>query len=465
MKVAFNKELLIKHRFWLILVLVVPFAAGAIFILSTSVPAATYKTKDELEKKVKAAADAALGLADVKTGKAIEELKKLAAILNSKQNEIHEAAFKAQEQFYTWPVEIEKEFEFTYVPESKTHPEAKGLFAEKIRINKDLAGLPKDELDKNMVHGQIIEVQGTKYIRIEDRSKKKYKFYNTRGIDIVKAGEASKLTFKSLQKSQYVSVFFQKGKYFQDPLTDEELPLYRTSYKEQIFPILALVQPIDARGQGRVRLGTWDFAPRAEPPANVPFFYYQKTEWPQDGTNYSYDVWIAQENLWIQRDIYSLIKDANDSIGKFKVRKEKGPPIRYVCTNPFWEIDIEVKAENTIKATFKNLLPRGQKWDFDLKIYTSNTPGVEPLALKPPKDAAPFNARGYNKKMPGVELDDEQSFTLKTIDDKKALVVDLEKTDILAVEQELTWECSRRAPHRRHLHRPAESQRQSRIAP
>jgi len=60
--------------------------------------------------------------------------------------------------------------------------------------------------------------------------------------------------YESLKINDKVTVKFNKGKYFNEPLTAEEKSVYVKSSLSQIDPLLAQVEPMNEKGEGVVQL-------------------------------------------------------------------------------------------------------------------------------------------------------------------------------------------------------------------
>jgi hypothetical protein len=92
---------------------------------------------------------------------------------------------------------------------------------------------------------------------------------------------------------------------------------------------------------------------------------------------FSAEAWIAQENVWIQREIFRLIKGVNDDISVFRpivewpvdknaktfdqdlARGEK-KNFAYRFQNVNFEVSLTLEANDTLKFKISNLLPRKQ---------------------------------------------------------------------------------------------------------
>src|SRR4029450_13665165 len=108
MAVKFDKEMLIKHRFWVLLGASLPLVLVALFILITSVGAHI----EELKKKTK---NKFTEVANAKTPAGPEVVKvrgEVAAKRKESETEVHADAFKAQERIATWPKAVQDRFDF-----------------------------------------------------------------------------------------------------------------------------------------------------------------------------------------------------------------------------------------------------------------------------------------------------------------------------------------------------------------
>ncbi len=194
-----------------------------------------------------------------------------------------------------------------------------------------------------------------------------------------------------------------------------------------------------------MRLGDW-LADPTKPdvlPKPSPFFHYQDKDehWPI-GKDFSEDAWIAQENLWIQREIYTLIKKANEYVSVFEPRvAKKKAANKYAFSNPYWDLELELdRKKSKVAVHFKNLLPRGQKLDFKLKVYVNqkikSTKKGKGSSSSGPLNVAPLNPAGFSKDRKTAD----DGFDWHKAEFDLDLRAGLEAKDIYRVEQMLTWE-------------------------
>src|ERR1700677_3839027 len=164
MKVNFNKEMLIKHRFWVLLGFAFLVGLVPLVLLATTVKAAIDQKKDELDKAQKKAQEEAKQL-EVRTQKEIDALKEQNEKLSGTKDDVHLKAYLTQQAMHTLPVQMEEQYDFT-----------KGLFAEMIRLNtdKEKDTLGDNGLKNNIVHG-VIEDGNVDFILVRDRKGKMWK--------------------------------------------------------------------------------------------------------------------------------------------------------------------------------------------------------------------------------------------------------------------------------------------------
>ena len=204
---------------------------------------------------------------------------------------------------------------------------------------KKLSECPADQ--PNFVYGEVVEAK-KEYITLKVRDakdkNKQMKFQRTPSIKIlgtVKGKENQPRAFIQINVRDVLSVFFQVGKYFGDQFTEEEREEYKNYYRTQLPAIIDQVEPYNpAKGEGVVQLADFgyddilklrdraSFKKDAEPPTPGKSFHFvpkfnmvgkdSKDESASD------DVWIAQEDVWIQEELFRLIRVANDFVSKFE---------------------------------------------------------------------------------------------------------------------------------------------------
>jgi hypothetical protein len=354
----FDKDMVLKHRFWIGIAVAYPLAVVAIGILLTSVSgsitAERNRIKGDLEKVKKVPPE-------VYNKDGIAKYTEMSDKAISKQTVVWNDAYKAQADLYTWPDLIEQKYEF-----------ADGYHVDDIKVlkeAKDAKDWPEDG-DK-LMHGIIRSRDNltNDYFIIENRQGKPQKFHRA----IWSKVEGGSMLFRELdgQVGKPLAISYQRGRYFGDKMRNEERTDYTKSYREQILPILELVEPqgFDERGNvsGVVQLRGWSYHPRDLPLAPS-FFKYVETDWVGE-RDISDEAWMAQEDLWVQREIYRLIGSANNMVAKLE-RQDLGQaakPTTARYTNPYFTLDLKLTADE-LEVVVTNRLKRRQKLDQDFLI-------------------------------------------------------------------------------------------------
>jgi hypothetical protein len=180
--------------------------------------------------------------------------------------------------------------------------------------------------------------------------------------------------FRDLDNGDRVNVTYLRSKYFFDPLTDTEQDKFVESYHSQIPDFLKQVDPVNIRGEGVVQLGHWPYTTSKEgiilPPAGAPFFRYVADWKKEQKDDISDEAWMAQEDLWIQREIYRIIREANDSVSIFEGKggDAKGAVQAFTFTNPYWELTLTVAGKKKLGVKIKNRLPWRQRLDLNFQV-------------------------------------------------------------------------------------------------
>lgn len=371
MKLDVNKEMLIKHRFWIVLgVTFCVILTGMLFAYSEDAK----KKQDEI--------NAALLKGDVKgdfQGPTTIEVRQTdAKRAKDLESNVWSKAYKDQEKIYTWAPQVEAEFNFS-----------NGKFANSIKIDpvSDPKSWPADS--PTLIHGVLTNVQRD-WFEIKDRKDKPVKIYLTQNIVDPGAKVMNvKITGqKDIQwgpavgqfiNNKVFAVTYQVGKYFYDPLTISEQKTFGESYKTQIYPILEIVDPLDTEGNGVVQLRNWLFT-REEFPPDGNFIRYVNMPW-NPNNDFSDEAWIAQENLWIQKEIYQIIRSANDKISKFEGKGGEKRGERYVFTNSYFELSLLLNADSSVSLKIKNLLNKRQPIDLSFRVHMDKSRKPEILKI------------------------------------------------------------------------------------
>ena len=132
----------------------------------------------------------------------------------------------------------------------------------------------------------------------------------------------------------------------------------KDSYPKQVKDLIAIVQPVNDKGEGVVQYqGGWKqvltYVPRWLGAAD-------KVSLPS-----SEDLWLAQEDLWVQRELLQVIRDTNDGLALYE--KSKHPPERrrdendrQVFENPRWRLELGLTRDANVRWRVTNRSPRLQ---------------------------------------------------------------------------------------------------------
>jgi hypothetical protein len=184
----------------------------------------------------------------------------------------------------------------------------------------------------------------------------------------------------------------------------------------------------------------WTFGKgKGLPPAGSKFFRYVadetgRPEWKTSDLDISEEAWLAQEDLWIQTELYRLVKKANDSVANFEaVKGEKGEFV-----NPYWKVKILGVDGDRVKLSLTNRLDRPQP--VHLTFLVQLQPGGKYHQLQPIKDSAPLPPKGAR---------DEKGDPRDTLVRELKILEAPAAKQVVGVRQVLTWETAavRRIDH------------------
>ena len=148
---------------------------------------------------------------------------------------------------------------------------------------------------------------------------------------------------------------------------------------------------------------------------------------------------MAQEDLWIQRDIYKSIRDANDQVSKMVGEKAEGKDKTATFKNPYFEISLKLLSQDKLQVTLKNLRDNRQKLDIAFRIRMTKD-------AKLPRDKwETINVQGE----PLDPVGTKGKTATDTMTKEMSLPPGEPRTGIYEVEQVLTWETAavRRIDH------------------
>jgi hypothetical protein len=419
MAVKIDKEAILKHRFWIMLGVAVPLIVVAMYVLRIDIASGIEKSKkaaDTLLKSIKTVGG------EFPSQEQIDKLGAEVKKANAEVTNVWARVFREQAPYLTWPEEFEK-----------IHPFANGKFIREIKETTE-----KESADPNHFIGVLIEDKGN-FIRVKgSKDGKEDRFYRTESYD---------KQFRGLGRSKTYDIYFQTARYFNDPLHDGEQADYDKYYLEQIRSILDIVDPINVDGVGVVQLGHgpagWQAPREADDPdhrppsaqeAAVARYLRWVPKW-NTAVNISEEAWMAQEDLWIQKEIYENIRNANDQVGKMLGAEVEGKDKTATFKNPYFEIRLTLLGQNKLKVTLKNLRDNRQKLDIAFRIrMTKDTKQKWDTINVQGEPLDPVGTKGKGSDTMTKEL---------TLDNGSP------RTGIYEVEQVLTWETAavRRIDH------------------
>jgi hypothetical protein len=296
-----DKDTLIKQRFWVTLCVSLPLLLIGVIWLSFVIPASIATERKKADESLKAAQSAAK---NPKTVLDVEEVKKVADKFKAKEDYVWITAYEAQKDLFTWPRAFENEFHFQ-----------DGNFVTEVKVKGKDEQEPA-EPEPGKFHGKTSQVD-TYFIRVQ--GKKGSMTFRATPDAKINTGDEAKQSWADIKKGMDVVVTYIQGRYFGDKLTQKELVTFAQTYKSQLADLFNILDPIRSDGKGVLQFGDnfvqTDKRPYPEALPTQRYFRYVtkwdeetiKTEWP----------WLAQEDLWVQREIYRLIRQANDYVAAF----------------------------------------------------------------------------------------------------------------------------------------------------
>jgi hypothetical protein len=153
----------------------------------------------------------------------------------------------------------------------------------------------------------------------------------------------------------------QSLEYGEDIRENQKRDIYindKDCYSKQVRDLIAVVQPVNEKGEGVVQYrGSWkgvlNFVPKWFGDRSGPLVVPSSEE-----------IWLAQEDLWIQRELLQVIRDTNDGLALYE--KVKTPPKpardeidRQVFENLRWRLELGI-TKDEIRWRVTNRSPRQQ---------------------------------------------------------------------------------------------------------
>ncbi|HYV35164.1 MAG TPA: hypothetical protein VE988_05635 [Gemmataceae bacterium] len=446
-----DKDKLLKNHFWILAIVAAVLAlASWVLVLVTGPSSAagdSVKTKNNWKgwKNAK----------DFKHPGWIEEMRKEAEGLKSDGASIHGKLYAQQTaatDLMSWPKTLK----------TSGFDMKEGKFAFEIEVHPPKTSLKSLPPDTETKHSGKLIGSSQEYFDIEDSKNNPVRFLRSivpKVIDKQDPNKKFERNFGPLGsfEGRMVTVSYVKGKFFGiEEFTETEKDKYREHYhKQQLSDALAELKPLNDADKPTIlfryvrdpRLGpvdpkkkdefkvdseVWIYEKDRLPPHDNRFFPYVKA-WsnnPKEIT--SEEIWAAQEDIWVRRELFKQLKAANDVLAHFEpvmIDKKTAKPNSF--HNFYWEIDFALSDEG-VSATLKNLRPHEQAIDglhfilrFKDKDGKPGAPVLFPPKERPLKDNPVAPAGGA-----------KSTFTTK----KPITVGDGSATEIFSVDQVLTVE-------------------------
>jgi hypothetical protein len=175
--------------------------------------------------------------------------------------------------------------------------------------------------------------------------------------------------------------FKEKYKYFGDPIDGFEREDFSKHYESQLPELTKLVQMLEQDGKGGK--GAVFFRNGWDSTLNLAKSFAKHPP-------SSDDIWIAQEDVWVRRELLRIIRDANDSVAIFKEvkpkdaagakdKKEANPgaepagTVHKVFRNPNWELELTLahnnKGQYFLRGRLTNISSRVQRRGMNFKVF------------------------------------------------------------------------------------------------
>jgi hypothetical protein len=416
MAVKVDKDFLLKHHFWMVLGFAALLALTGWIIVVFGAPSQVSAEKT----KVNGAWQSLAKHNQFKNPEDVRRARDRADFLNGERANVHANLYNEQAKnaaLMTFPVAMESQFNprsgrfavgLTLHPagtKASTVEEKQGTTVAGTLTNNYTESAFEITLAKPAKDGKTTEW-----------------FQIGRDFKITEAGKTDAVTLGALAKqyrNRAVTVTYVTGHTFGDEFSKAELKKYGDTYRNQLGDVIAEAGPVNAlgkplvqfrysgssdnRGSGRMPFGspggpgsppfgspgpggadapgggggvkkdpladlteddfyneTWVYKKGKLPPYDNRFMPYvpEWTERFEDNADASEEVWAAQENLWITRDLFKRIKAANDAVAHCKpAGKSEDGFSRY--RNFYWEIELK-STDRGVAVRLKNLRPRVQ---------------------------------------------------------------------------------------------------------
>jgi hypothetical protein len=363
---AIDKEFLIKHRFWVALAVCLPLPLVAILVLATTVASAISVE----QKKVQGRLRDVEGYKNIKGPREVKWKEEEAGQRRQLEAKLWDRAWRSQQDLMTWPAAVEARDLF---PDQ--------LFARHVQAARGKEGegaLPAAAANQflgtvTLVRPDHFKVQG------KGAAEKTFRPSADVVLTLTDARARDKRRpLSALRVGDRVLVGYQRDRYFGDELNDVEKKAFRQSYATQLAGVLKELDPVTTAGQGVVLLvdsqsgQDWLYREDADGipdlPAGATFFTCFPGPW-KENRYLSREAWTAQEDLWVQRELFRSIRAVNRRVATFTRKyaagaRPAGPGGADVFVNPYWEVTLKLTPDGKgLTGKVTNPLGRRQRVD------------------------------------------------------------------------------------------------------
>jgi hypothetical protein len=181
----------------------------------------------------------------------------------------------------------------------------------------------------------------------------------------------------------------QKYKYMGDPIDQFDDQQYIESYDSQLAEVFYMVQPVLDNGEGVVQFpgGGW---------ANWDNVFHLKRSFTHPPLTAA-DIWLAQEDVWVKRELARIIRDANDAVAFFREVTPEPAPAKEKAEAKSKEDKADAKdAAATAAKDAKPPKPAAPKSDPNHKLFRNSYWELD-LTLAPGKSRGKYSLRGTIK--------------------------------------------------------------------
>ncbi len=394
-----DKETLVKHRFWILLGVEVPLVLIATLVLLFGVR----KAIAELEKKVDADVKKPLSIKEIRNQKWLDDLTKQEQDIVGKLDKIWADGWKEQDDLATWPTSPNK-------TQNLQARFSQGNFVVKIRVSRDKAPPApnaKKELDY-LIRGTVQSVNPkdqelvVAYKPEEKGAAEQVKtFYPSPKMTLDQGGKVRDIeSFDDLQEKDHVEITYVHGKYFGDDFTDREKTVFTNTYDRQL-PELRTFLANDKDKLVVLVKGGWPTAKDKK----VPDLIKHVDKWSRDPLPSAEEIWFAQEDFWVQRELLRAVRTANGYVARLRplfqdepakgkaksvemARKEKTD---LEFKNPTWLLVLN-RTKGHVTGKLRNISRVRQGLDLTFRLQVTRPARGRAKVVELPVGGEPINA-------------------------------------------------------------------------